>query len=240
MQTFHEQLIRIGAEVIKTVPVNTKKITIPKATDLVIVNGEGSLHRGQHRQLVDIANDYPAILVNSVWQDNPNYSALRKFRYVAVRESFSLKELPHNIRAEVIPDLSFASSALLNFQKGQPTKDVGVTDNVTQKNQRSGITALQPVETFLTEITQYRRLCIGRFHAATTAAVLGIPFSVWPSNTHKMIGMLTDMGVPHLHCATKKQALDNVPEELDSRIEQYATTAREQIYHMFDNIPNLL
>lgn len=240
MQTYRDQLKRVGIEIIKTVPVKTKKIKIPKGTDLVIVNGEGSLHHGRHRQLVTIANRYPAVLLNTVWQNNPDYSALHKFKYISVRESFSLNSLPEGLsNVEVVPDVTFASHFFHTFKKLTPTKDIGITDNVVEKGKSKGISALQPANVFIPQMCQYRRWCIGRFHAVVVASILQIPFSVWPSSTHKMIGLLTDMGVSHLHFKTKGEALKHVPEAADERIIKYVAEARIKIEGMFEGLHNL-
>lgn len=241
MQTYRDQLERVGIEIIKTIPVKTKNIKVPKGTDLVIVNGEGSLHHGRHRQLVTVANRHPAVLLNTVWQNNPNYSALHKFKYISVRESFSFNSLPEGLsNVEVVPDVTFASQFLHTFQKPTPTKEVGVTDNVVEKGKGSGIFALQPANAFIPQMCQYRRWCVGRFHAAVVASVLHVPFSVWPSSTHKMVGLLTDMGVPHFHFKTRGEALKHVPETADERIIKYVDEARSKIERMFENLHNLL
>ena len=240
MQTYRDQLERVGIEVVNTVPMKTRNIVIPKEADLVIVNGEGSLHRGQHKQLIDIAAKYPAILLNSIWQDNPQYSALYKFKYISVRESFSYKQLPPNLtNVEIVPDISFTSKFLNSFQKPASVFDMGATDNVTEKGKGDGFSALQPANEFIPQLCQYNKLCIGRFHAVVAAAVLQIPFSVWQSNSHKMIGMLTDMGVPQLHFNNKVQAMANVPVEFDERIAEYVVGAQQKIDRMFENIHNL-
>lgn len=240
MQTYHDQLKRVGIEIIKTVPVKTKEIKIPKGTDLVVVNGEGSLHHGRHKQLITVANRYPAVLLNTVWQSNPNYPALYKFKYITVRESFSYNNLPKSLpNVEIVPDVTFASSFLCNYQKPVPTKDVGITDNVVEKGKSNGISALQPAGVFVPTMCQYRRWCIGRFHAAVVASVLQIPFSVWPSSTHKMKGLLTDIGIPHLHFNTKEEALKHVPEMVDEKIVKYTIEARKKIERMFENLHNL-
>jgi len=241
MQTYHDQLNRVGIEILKTIPMKTPKFTIPKETDLVIVNGEGSLHRGQHSHLVNVANNYPSVLLNTVWQENPNYSALYNFKCITVRESLSYKNLPLGLsNVKIVPDVSFASTFLRNFKKQIANKDLGFTDNVIEKNKSDGFSALQSAAKFIPGICEYKRLCVGRFHAIVAASVLQIPFSAWPSNTHKIQGMLIDMQIPHLHFSTKDEATDNTPVEFDDQITLYVEQARLKIDQMFENLHNLV
>lgn len=241
MQAYHEQLGRVGVEVLKTFPLRTFIFDIPKETDLVIVNGEGSLHKGRYPCLVDIADEYPSVLLNTVWQNNPKYSSLYNFKYIAVRESSSYNALPPNLsNVEIVPDLSFSSTYLRNLRKLPPYKDLGFTDNVIGKNYDDEISALRPVNEFLSKICEYKRLCIGRFHGVVAASILQIPFSTWPSNTHKIEAMLTDMQVPHLHFETRDEALKNVPLVFDDKISSYVRKAQCKIDRMFENLHNLV
>jgi hypothetical protein len=43
--------------------------------DLVIVNGEGCIHHNKYTELLDIGEQYPAALLNCVWQDNADFGA---------------------------------------------------------------------------------------------------------------------------------------------------------------------
>lgn len=238
IQTYLEQLDRVGIEVVEIIPKRNRKFTISPKIDLVIVNGEGSLHNGRRQELVNVANNYPAILLNTVWQDNPSTN-LDKFKYVAVRESFSYKQLDNITNAEIIPDIIFTSSTLNKFKKPLPIKGIGITDNVMNKFQKQkhlGFSAAQPIQKYLLTMSKYSRLCIGRYHAAVAASVLNIPFSVWPSNTHKMIGMLTDMRVPHLHFNTQEEAIYGLPTFFDEKITLYTEQAQRKINTMFENI----
>ena len=243
MQTYVEQFRRVGIEVVNTFPVGTKVFDIPESVDLVVVNGEGSLHHGGHEQLVQIAERYPSVLINSVWQQNPEYTALRKFKYIAVRESLSYHQLPTGLQhVEIVPDLCFGSSLLMNYQKPTHTKDIGFTDSVTEsKTNRRGFTALMPAIDFLSTMCQYRRLCIGRFHAVVAASVLQIPFSCWPSNTHKIRGLLHDMGSLEHHFDTRKLAATNVSAEWNNpSIDQYVIDARISIDQLFNTITEII
>lgn len=238
-ETYLEQFERVGIELVQTVHWLQKHFSIRDDVDLVVVNGEGSIHHRRRPELVNIANTHPAVLINAVWDSNPPYDALRKFKYVAVRESLSQRAIP--VQADVVPDIIFASKRLTSFEKGQPVEDIGVSDNVLNQNRGGdgGFSVLAEPDDYLKELTSYKRLCVGRFHTLIAAAVLGIPCSAWPSNTHKNLGLMTDMGVPQHHYETKKEALENVPTELDPKIPEFVKDSKVRIEQMFDRIAEL-
>ena len=89
------------------------------------------------------------------------------------------------------------------------------------------------------EACKYKRLCVGRFHGAVAAACLGIPFSTWPSNTHKIQGLMKDMGVSHHHYDNKKDAMANVPFTLDPCVPFFCDQAEAAIHEMFQEIARL-
>lgn len=96
--------------------------------DLVVVNGEGSIHHGRCNHLLEIATRFPAVLVNAVYQSNPRNDALGQFLYRSTRESLSASEIQNaGYSCEVTPDVIFASMQLRSFVKPAPAEELGVT-----------------------------------------------------------------------------------------------------------------
>jgi len=96
METFREQLNRVDCELVGTVTRNrynnkghVKKI-LDKA-DLVIVNGEGSLHHNRRNDILSVGQKWNSILINTVFQANDG-NGLKDFRYFSCRESYSANE----------------------------------------------------------------------------------------------------------------------------------------------------
>lgn len=90
-----------------------------KACDLVIINGEGTLHNGapKGRILLDILEDdrregRPVALVNALWQNNPvDWAAsASKCGFVSTRDTRSQAELQATgmVQVNYMPDLSLA------------------------------------------------------------------------------------------------------------------------------------
>lgn len=243
--TFREQLERVGIELIGSVH---KSVKDPKRypafldrADLLLVNGEGSIHHGARPELVELARRFPAALVNCVYEENPSRPELADFLFVSARESRSARALrEHGVAARVIPDVIFSSNLLRNFVRPEPQLDLGLSDNVLDTDAGFSAKVGQGnVEQYLATLSQYRRLCLGRFHAVVSACVIGIPFSAWASNTHKMVGMLEDMGMVHVYAETQQEALALLPARLDEKIPRFVDDARRKIDELFENLHDL-
>ena len=196
-----------------------------RAVDLVVVNGEGSIHHGNFPELINIAESYPCVLVNSVFEDVPLNKNLKAFKYISVRESFSKTDMEgHGVSPEIVPDLIFAH----DFQRPEVTGDRIVIDSIKASY---GISPHRP--NALELIGKSKEMVTGRFHGACLALMWGMDFSAYPSNTHKTIGMLTDAGCPHLYFETQEEAEQNV-QPFDGS--EYVKKARQRISEMFDKI----
>jgi hypothetical protein len=138
-------LWRQKIEVTATNPVNRdwrqnrtfrKKMAV---ADLVLVNGEGSLHHAKPRaaRLITVAEyirqnqRIPVVLINATCQENgPELTAkMKNFTRIYVRESLSQKELEdHSIPSQVVPDMSFYTYYDLDAKRN--IDKIGVTDSV--------------------------------------------------------------------------------------------------------------
>ena len=241
-QTIREQCARTGLELIAAFPLDFQPaVARPflERADLVIINGEGSIHHGRNLQLLEIANQYPAALINCVFEENGPQPLLQKFQFLAARESLSAADIRTNrVDCDVVPDLIFASTLLRTVAFPKPNLDVGFTDNVT--NPLSGFSPKSDlVYHSLHKIARCRRLCAGRFHAAIAAAVLRVPFSTWDSNTWKTRGMMQDIGIGHLHFETQSDAIANVPNAVEPKVDAFVDDARSRIAAMFDSLHEL-
>ena len=252
-QTFREQFARTGLEL---------KISLKRdfsvddysgqlaAVDLVVINGEGSIHHDRHRHLLDLAGRFPAVLVNCVYQENSPHPDLEKFLFISARESASTAAVNDaGGNCITVPDAMFGSSFLRSFQKPLPTEELGETDNVVRQYLHLGPVKLRwkvgfstrypTVAGYLNKLSSYNRLCIGRFHAAVASSVLEIPFATWDSNTWKTRAMMADMGTAHLHFESYKAAKAGVPDAFPAEIRRFATEARGRVEEMFDRVAEI-
>jgi len=253
-QTFREQFSRTGLHLIASLPYDfynfpgVKKIL--KEADLIVINGEGSIHHGRYHHLIELASEYPCALVNCVYQENPVWPELKEFLYISARESLSANEIhSQGINCHVVPDVLFASSLLNSFVCKEATKEYGVTDSAQKTiyqlgpfklRLRLGLSPKQKmVADYLNFLCLHKSLCIGRFHAAIAASVLGIPFSTWDSNTWKMRGLMHDMGLSHLHFNNRSEAMDSIPSEFDPKISLFVEQAQHKIETMFDTLASI-
>jgi len=250
-QTFREQFARAGMNLQVSLPyefeVDDARSRL-QSVDLVVVNGEGTLHHDRGAHLVRLAAEFPAVLVNSVYEQNQPRRELAAFRYLSARESLSADAIrSQGVECDVTPDLLFASAGLRAFVAPAPTEDVGFTDNVTRRETRFGPLKrrfgfspyVATVAQYLNKLCSYKRICAGRFHAAAACAVLGIPFSTWDSNTWKTRGLMKDMGAAALHFSSFEEAFANVPQRPDESIASFAVAAVSRIEQMFDHLAAL-
>lgn len=227
METYREQLKRVGIE----------EVMDPDKADLVIVNGEGSLHHGLRTDLIEWGADYPSVFVNGVYDSNPHDDGMYDFLYVAVRESLSAAELQkHGIQASIVPDIILTSKRVNAAERTYPfLQGTRITDNTTDSE--SGHSAISDPEKYLCWLAGGRHAVCGRFHAAICCMVMGIPFTTWDSNTHKIRGLMLDAGVFHLHSETQEAAIAKIDlqqTEIEESIKTYVENGKKKINEMFE------
>src|SRR5688572_3648840 len=82
METVRAQLAKRGVEIVGSLhrdalPSDNRELL--SRADVVVINGEGSIHHGRCTHLIEIANEYPAALINCVFQENQPHTALARF-----------------------------------------------------------------------------------------------------------------------------------------------------------------
>ncbi len=117
-------------------------IATMRTADIVIVNGEGTLHDAtkQAKALAEVgpfcrSAGVPCVLINSVYERNDAEiaTACRAFDRIYVRESVSAYAARQaGLDAEVVPDLTLSSDVMDAF-RGTPTlSTIAVTDNANR------------------------------------------------------------------------------------------------------------
>jgi len=143
MKAIYEELKRRDIKIVMSVPVGINWENFPKfekyilKSDVVIVNGEGTIHDDAKNalDLVKIATyckakNIRSVLINALIENNSSciYEHIKNFDLVYVRDSLSKKELlNNNINCTLVPDLSFSRK----FKK--PVKrshQIVITDSV--------------------------------------------------------------------------------------------------------------
>ena len=104
--------------------------------DILIINGEGTVHHGSRRGETLLKagswakeNSTPAVLINSTYQLNPEgyKEHLNNLSLISVRETLSKWELQKvGVDAEVVPDITFSTPLKCSGNRN----GVGVTDSV--------------------------------------------------------------------------------------------------------------
>lgn len=271
--------------------------------DLVVFNGEGSLHSNRQRikdmlkQCQDAkAAGVPVVLINSVFQNNAEDigQMLKAFDLVTVRESRSLSEiLPWRPDARVVPDVSFEAfhastrtlwNRRLNSRLSPSAKGV-VIDCVNEETalvlhdyarfhehpfllMGQKLERVFQAERFVYPIGEalYPKLLrsaellepfaygvTGRFHGLILLLMTRtIPLAL-PSNTHKIEGMLEDIGIldkvllppewlkmgNHEKQEFAQARVDRWTEQDWDKVRDYIAHARTKIASLFDELSTL-
>ncbi len=186
--------------------------------DILVVNGEGSMHHDSPSCLKKLAEVESAakagkrvFLINTVWQCNSQGSAeiLRHCEQVVVREVLSKAELARlDLPCEVAIDQSYflpidPSGLAVDFEKRAVLTDFYSNDlktfaRITTQWTRS-VPYIQMHEWEWSRLVRSLRtasvLLTGRHHAVYAACRARVPFLALKGNTHKIEGFIATSGV---------------------------------------------
>jgi hypothetical protein len=186
--------------------------------DVLVVNGEGSMHHDSkncQQKLTAIESAVKAekkvYLINTVWQSNSlvNLNILKCCKQIVVREIFSQKELNNlGLNSTVLIDQSyfFPIDNLTNFInfKGRSvftdfySREFMTFCRPTTQWTRS-VHYIQMHEWSWSQLVKSLRtanlLMTGRHHAVYAACCARIPFLALRGNTHKIEGLIASSGV---------------------------------------------
>ena len=209
-----------SAVVVQTIATELRRhgeIVTGDAYDVLVVNGEGSMHHGggafvEKMRLIEaaVAAGRPAHLINSVWQDNPHQfdAALAQCRQVVVREVLSRDAIAaHGVSAQVMPDLSYFAPIpkgdVVDFKGG-----VVMTDFLSREfgcfvrlrsrwAERYPFVDMRAMDwpTLVRSLKTARLVVTGRHHAIYAACKARVPFLALAGNTHKIEGIVATAGV---------------------------------------------
>lgn len=243
MSAYHRLLDDRDIEVFGTQTLNADwrsedNLRMLDCADIVLVNGEGSIHHDKHKDLLEISKHYPSVLMNAVFESMTDdwSEELNAFKLVTVRETFSARYMKESqgIDPVVVPDLIFSTDRGGHKRRVSSGRYIG--DSVLDCF--SGSSPQVHDEQFIKEFIGHTDACLGRFHVIAIAAMFGVPFSAWGSNTWKNEAIMFDMGVPELYAEELRDAMDLIPASSSKSVRQYASTAAEKIHSLFDVIAN--
>ena len=227
-----------------------KKEIDSSEVDLIIVNGEGTLHHSPQASssLLSIRSKKPKILVNAVWEKMYCCSNfLNSFDFISVRESKSYAEICKSVdksKVEVIPDLIFYDSKKLKTSYSVGYSDSVMTHVCDELVKRTNFfPMLQSVHqpdpaSYIAWMKSLDLYVTGRFHGVCLAIILNVPFLAFPSNSHKIEGILDDCGCPELLISE----LSRVEEKRElavkalERTRVYAEDAHKKIFQFYDKV----
>lgn len=218
--------------------------------DIIIVNGEGSIHHSNRRarslsRVGKLAKSMgkPVVLLNATLFENDTkvYKNLSFFDSIYVRDSYSSKEAGmHGLKTSYAPDFTFYSDfgdakerlAREDLKVLVGDSVIGKTaeglDLFAQKHRFSRINILHKDEepSFISEhvdkMSEADLLVTGRFHTVCFCLNAGIPFIATESNTNKISSLLDD-------CFNDRKRIVTV-DKLDSiDISEFASFSEQEV-----------
>ena len=235
--------------------------------DVLIVNGEGSMHNSRKTFLKKmlvlqkaVKVGIPAYLLNTVWQNNSNEfdETLKKLTGITVREVKSQRELKekHHIDAKVVIDASYFApidkkDEIIQFS-GTPVKtDFYFPDTETWSQDKDIFKDIQyfSIEdvswsTYVRSLQTCSYLITGRHHAVYAACKARLPFVVSDSNTHKITGLIASAGAK-IPVAAHPNELPEIISRIDELAPEYeklfnwmASQRPENIIPEIKRVPN--
>ena len=221
-----------------------------READIIVINGEGSLHHTPQwfvALLETIPKDKKTFLINTVWEKMflEDISILNKLNLISVRESESYNQLikayPEKDKILCVPDLP--------FYVDKTTENVGYGDSVIDglKNflsEKENYFPLQfhakcpTVEAYINWLKTLKLYITGRFHGVCLSAIAETPFLAFPSNSHKIEGLLRDMKCEELliNSLNEVEKAKKNLEKYQPYIKKYTKTAKQKIVKLFDRI----
>lgn len=201
--------------------------------DLLIVNGEGSMHHDSqaHTQKMEaleaaIKSGRRGMLINSVWQSNSGSfdSTLKALNLITVRETISQKELieNHGVQSYVYLDFSYFAKlerakvkidynnqiVFTDFYSNEVKTFVRTTETADSKQPYLDLRA-QDWSSTVRGLKTAKLLVTGRHHAVYAACRAETPFIAFGGNTHKIQGLIemSNFNIPICNNRTELPAL---------------------------------
>ena len=231
-----------------------------KTCDIIIINGEGSLHDKYGRKwfikvLKLIPKNKKAVLINSVWHNMGKITELNKLSLVSVRELNSYESLtkthPKLKKVRIVPDVLFYIQQMpkkLNIGYGDSVSS-DITDklkchanyfplqyNKVGKPKYPSELAKNDIYSYLNWLKSLDLHITGRFHGVCLSAMAGTPFLALASNARKIEGILRDMGCSELLITAIKDKKAKKAQKLILNALNYAHDAPKKIEALFETI----
>lgn len=212
MEYLHKDLIKHGHEILASVRGNGDQVQVDESfmeADLVIVNGEGTMHhdRPVPHQLLQILRNAKVMgkktaLINTVWQSMTIDDEMKDVlldTYISVREVESQYEMYKSIGTKV--DMHLDLSYFVDVpEKVSPQRDLVIGKFFSQKDYRpDGVMSLDIFKNDWNSVVNVLRttdwFLTGRHHEMYAACKARCPFSTLKGNTWKNEGLFKTAGV---------------------------------------------
>lgn len=227
---YHAGSAAVGSYIVKEIQ-SMGTLVMGGDYDVLIVNGEGSMHHDSPTFLKKMAQIQLALdankkvyLINSVWQHNdPKWNeTLHRLNGIAVREKMSHDDLQdrHGVKSQTHIDLSYWSdidpdAAFTDHDSRTVVGDFysrEFEDFVQLKGGPLGKYSYIDMKniswsSLVLSLKTASLLVTGRHHAVFAACKARTPFVALRGNTHKIEGLISMSGFPILVCESPSEIL---------------------------------
>ena len=222
--------------------------------DMIFVNGEGSLHHSPQwfSDLLPILPHHQScFLINTIWDKMffNDVNLLNKFQLISVRESNSYDELLKTYskpeKVSIVPDLIFG---LDTVNKRQTRNKTGFGDSVlySLREYLSSLDNYFPLtyndrkiiaQEYINWLRSLNLYVTGRFHGVCLSIISETKFFAFPSNSHKIEGILKDLDCEELLIHSLKD-IDKINNEKNyiEIFKNYRKDAKKKINMFFDKV----
>lgn len=209
---------------------NNCNIVSYENADVVLVNGEGTMHHSSkgYKQKMELLKKAQfdrkkTVLLNSVWEQNDNAydEVLKNLNAIIVREEKSQRDLfsRHKISSDVCMDLSyFCPVKDTTDSKVALKEEIRITDFYSEEfggwvRYSAGSRSKYPYldmkkfgwSDFVSILNNTEFLITGRHHAVFASCKAKTPFIALESNSHKISGFVEMAGLPIPVCTKPRE-----------------------------------
>lgn len=222
-----------------------EKIEDTSMYDLIVVNGEGTMHDDAPKayEMLEVLSNAKCktMMVNSVWQNNsPELTEmLMNVDYVSVREIRSKREILSVIDRQVDVYLDFGffhdvpkSSTKIKYERVTGNRMGSIRDKPKVHSVGETHTVdifTQSWEELVQELRKTRVFITGRHHELYAACKAGCNFVILEGNTHKNSGLFETFGLD-IPCLPMDATTEQIQEAIDN-IDMYQLYQQELLFY---------
>jgi len=242
----------VGIKIVSTFN-RSQPLILPKDVEFIIINGEGTFHHSPvyFQKIVSFVSSsgLPAVILNAVWHHVFTDIDFSCFKLIAFRDPFSMEDFKRSYPS-FQGELFLGADFLFLFNEKQ--QKIGYGDSVMpllasslKKNNffpLQFVASYPDIYAYLGWLRSLDLYVTGRFHGVVLSVLAQTPFLVFPSNCHKIEGLLNDMGCSDLliHSFEEIPKKKTLATSCVGKMKEYRNIAKNRLVALKDRLKALL